>query len=91
MKKIPTLALVALFGLVSASASFAQTPAPAKPAAPAAAAPAAPAAAPAAAPMKMGAAEKAAMSKKCSADADAKGLHGKERKKFREACKEGKM
>jgi hypothetical protein len=32
---------------------------------------------------------KAAKSKECSAQADAKGLHGKERKKFREACKKG--
>lgn len=31
--------------------------------------------------------DKDAVSKKCSADADAKGLHGKERKKFREECK----
>jgi hypothetical protein len=28
-----------------------------------------------------------AISKKCSADADAKGLHGKARKTFREQCK----
>ena len=32
-------------------------------------------------------AQKQAISKKCSADADAKGLHGKDRKKFREQCK----
>ncbi len=31
--------------------------------------------------------QKQAISKKCSADADAKGLHGKERKKFRDQCK----
>jgi hypothetical protein len=35
-------------------------------------------------------ADKKALSKKCSADADAKGLHGKERKKFREECKAAK-
>jgi psiF repeat-containing protein len=30
---------------------------------------------------------KAAISKECSTQADAKGLHGKERKKFRSECK----
>ncbi|MBB5574947.1 MULTISPECIES: PsiF family protein [Rhizobium] len=34
-----------------------------------------------------GDAQKQTISKKCSADADAKGLHGKDRKKFREECK----
>lgn len=33
---------------------------------------------------------KKAKSKECSSEADAKGLHGKERKKFREQCKHGK-
>jgi hypothetical protein len=33
---------------------------------------------------------KKAKSKECSTEADAKGLHGKERKKFREQCKHGK-
>jgi hypothetical protein len=33
---------------------------------------------------------KKAKSKECSAEADTKGLHGKERKKFREQCKHGK-
>jgi hypothetical protein len=33
--------------------------------------------------------EKKAKSKECSAQADAKGLHGKERHKFREECKKG--
>ena len=84
MKKIAALALVSLFAATSA---FAQTPAPAAPAKPAVTAPAAPAAA---APAKMSATDKQALSKKCSADADAKGLHGKERKKFRDACKAGK-
>lgn len=32
---------------------------------------------------------KAAKSKECSAQADAKGLHGKERKSFRSKCKRG--
>ncbi|MGZ9724066.1 PsiF family protein [Rhizobium miluonense] len=36
-------------------------------------------------------AQKQAISKKCSADADAKGLHGKDRKKFREQCKTAAM
>ena len=35
--------------------------------------------------------ERTAKSKECSAQADAKGLHGKERKKFRSACKAGKL
>jgi hypothetical protein len=37
----------------------------------------------------MDAAAKSAKSKECSKEADAKGLHGKARKKFREACKKG--
>ncbi len=44
-------------------------------------APAAPAAAPAA--------SKSAQSAECSKEADAKGLHGKARKKFRSKCKKG--
>jgi hypothetical protein len=36
------------------------------------------------------AAAKAAKSAECSKQADAKGLHGKERKKFREECKKAK-
>jgi ribosomal protein L12E/L44/L45/RPP1/RPP2 len=36
------------------------------------------------------AAAKAAKSAECSKQADAKGLHGKERKKFREECKNAK-
>jgi hypothetical protein len=36
---------------------------------------------------KMSAADKKAISKSCSDQADAKGLHGKERKKFRSECK----
>jgi ribosomal protein L12E/L44/L45/RPP1/RPP2 len=34
-------------------------------------------------------AAKEARSQECSKEADAKGLHGKERKKFREKCKKG--
>ncbi len=37
-----------------------------------------------------GAAAKSARSAECSKEADAKGLHGKARKKFREECKKGK-
>ena len=40
---------------------------------------------------KPDAAAKAARSQDCSKQADAKGLHGKERKKFREECKKGAM
>ncbi len=36
------------------------------------------------------AAARAAKSAECSKQADAKGLHGKERKKFREECKKAK-
>ncbi len=42
--------------------------------------------APAAPPAKMSADEKKAASKACSEQANAKGLHGKERGKFRRAC-----
>jgi hypothetical protein len=54
-------------------------------------APAAQPAAPAAAPEKKAEPQtpeaRKAKSKDCSAQADAKGLHGKERKKFRDECK----
>jgi hypothetical protein len=65
---------VVLSVMIGAGAAFAQAPAPAAPAAPAAA------------PSKM-TPEKKAVSKACSDQADAKGLHGKERKKFRSECK----
>lgn len=58
---------------------------PAMPAAPAAAT-AAPAAAAAPAKSTIGK-PKTALGMKCSKEADAKGLHGAPRKKFREACK----
>ena len=35
--------------------------------------------------------DKAALSKSCSTQADQKGLHGKARKRFRSACRRGKM
>ena len=49
--------------------------------------------APAAAPAKVTPEQKQAISKSCSDQANAKGLHGKERKKFRAECKHkgGKM
>jgi hypothetical protein len=43
--------------------------------------------APASAPAKMTPEEKQAISKSCTDQANAKGLHGKERKKFRSECK----
>jgi hypothetical protein len=43
--------------------------------------------APATAPAKMSPDDKKAISKSCSDQANAKGLHGKERKKFRFECK----
>jgi len=43
--------------------------------------------APAAAPAKMTPEQKQAISKSCSDQANTKGLHGKERKKFRSECK----
>ena len=70
-----TVALMSM--LAFSGAAFAETPA--APAAPAAAV-AAPATAKVKAPMT-------AKAKECSAQADAKGLHGAERKKFRAACK----
>ncbi|NGX95757.1 MAG: phosphate starvation-inducible protein PsiF [Candidatus Afipia apatlaquensis] len=72
--------------LMLAGAAFAQTAAPAAPAASATKAEPAKTA-----PAKMGApkekAERSAASLECSKQADAKGLHGKERKKFRSECK----
>ena len=43
--------------------------------------------APASPPANMGADEKKAISKACSEQANAKGLHKKDRQKFRTACK----
>jgi hypothetical protein len=67
--------------LMLAGSAFAQTPAPATPATPAAKT----APAKAAAPKEK--TERTAASLECSKQADAKGLHGKERKKFRSDCK----
>ena len=70
------ISLCASFALAQTSATKPATPA-AKPTmtAPAAAAPAKP---------------RSATSLECSKKADAQGLHGKARKKFRSACKRGK-
>jgi hypothetical protein len=76
MKMTSLIAYTMIFSLNAVPFAFAETPAPT------------PAAAATAAPMTDDA--KKAKSKECSTEADAKGLHGKERKKFREQCKHGK-
>jgi hypothetical protein len=73
------IAIVAASLLLGGTA-FAQTTAPATPATPAPASKMAPAAKKAQKPHT-------AASLECSKQADAKGLHGKERKKFRSECK----
>jgi hypothetical protein len=75
MKIITLATCAAMTAFLMGGAALAQTAAPA-PAAPAAAAPAK-----AAAPMH------SAQSIECSKEADAKGLHGSARKKFRADCK----
>jgi hypothetical protein len=70
----------AFASLLLMGSAFAQTPAPATPAAPAPAAKMAPA-------DKKAPAVHSAASVECSKEADAKGLHGKDRKKFRSECK----
>ncbi len=79
MRSCRGLALSMVVLLAGASAVLAQAPAPATDSKPAAAA-----ATPAAGGDK---ADKKAISKACSDQATAKGLHGKERKTFRAACK----
>lgn len=70
---IRTMASAVVLSLaIAAGAAFAQTPAPAAP----------PGGTPSAAPM-----DKAAISKACSDQATAQGLHGKARKKFRRECR----
>ena len=77
--KIPVSA--ALLSLtIGVGSAFAQAPAPSPAPSPA------PTAQPAA-PAKMSADDKKAVSKSCSDQANAKGLHGKARKKFRSDCK----
>ena len=81
MMTISSRAVATAFAsLLLMGSAFAQTPAPATPA---------PAAKTAPAPAAEKKAEKprTAASLECSKEADAKGLHGKERKKFRSECK----
>lgn len=80
MTTIASRILVATASLMLAGSAFAQTAAPATPA---------PAAktAPAKAEAPKAKSERTAASLECSKQADAKGLHGKERKKFRSECK----
>ena len=68
------LALIALASLLSTGIAFAQTTAPAK------------SDAAATVDKKAPKKERSAESLECSKQADAKGLHGKERKKFRSEC-----
>jgi psiF repeat len=95
--KLTAAALALALGTTVAMAQTATTPtAPVAPKAPVAAtAPAPSVTAPAAATAvaKKGVPKKAMTpeGQACSADADAKNLHGKERKKFRAACMKGKM
>ena len=75
------VAVLAVASLFLTGSAFAQTPAPAAPDAKAA---------PMAKTTKAKP-EQTAESKECSTQADAKGLHGKERKKFRSECKKEAM
>jgi hypothetical protein len=76
-------AATAVASLLLMSSAFAQTTTPAAPAPAAKTAPA-PKAAPA---EKKAEKPRTAASLQCSKDADAKGVHGKERKKFMSECK----
>ncbi len=76
MRLSKILMLSACVVLIGSSASFAQPATSTTPTQPAATAPAAPADS-----------SKKAISKACSDQANAKNLHGKERKTFRAACK----
>jgi hypothetical protein len=75
-------AATAIASLLLMSSAFAQTTAPATPAPTAKTAPA-----PKAAAEKKAEKPRSAASLQCSKDADAKGVHGKERKKFMSECK----
>ena len=74
MKYLLPVCVALAMSFGAANAEMATTPAPAAKAAPKAAAPK----------------ERTAKSVECSKQADAKGLHGKERQKFRNACKKEK-
>ncbi len=80
------LLVTAAASLMLAGSALAQTTAPATPATPSAKP--APASAPTKADTpKAAKPERTAVSLECSKQADAKGLHGKKRKKFRSECK----
>jgi hypothetical protein len=79
------LAPITLAAFLASGFAYAQTPAPTTPPAAMTPAPATNAAKPAA--KASDASSKKAVAKACSDQADTKGLHGKERKKFREDCK----
>ncbi|MDE3175439.1 MAG: phosphate starvation-inducible protein PsiF [Pseudomonadota bacterium] len=89
MKTSILAALVGVIGLVSTSAFAIDAAAPASPAAtPTAAAKPVKTTTPTTT-VKPDKAEMSARAQECSKEADAKGLHGKERKHFREKCKKG--
>ena len=69
-----------MFFVICVGSALAQTPAPTPAQAPAPAAQSA-------TPAKMSPDDKKAISKSCTDQANAKGLHGKARKKFRSDCK----
>jgi hypothetical protein len=79
MKLVRTIGLSATLLVLGSAVGLGQTPSP--PTTPAAPAPSA--TAPAAPP----ATDTKAVSKECTAEANAKGLHGKERRKFRADCR----
>lgn len=82
MRSSRGLALSVAVFLLGAGAAFAQAPADTKPATDSK-----PAAAPSTPATGAAKADKKAISKACSDQATAKGLHGKERKAFRAECK----
>ena len=84
MTTMSSRALATAFAfLLLMGSALAQAPTPAAPAP----APAAKTMAPPAAAEKKAAKPRTAVSLECSKQADAKGLHGEERKKFRSECK----
>jgi len=84
MRLSQTITVSAIVMLLGAGACLAQTTKPAAGTPPATTTAPPPATSTTTAPADP---EKTAISKSCSAQATAKGLHGKERKKFRSACK----
>jgi psiF repeat len=80
MMTISSRAAAAVASLLLMGSAFAQTTAPATPAPAAKTAPMAPA-------EKKAAKPRTAASLECSKEADTKGVHGKERKKFMSECK----